>query len=81
MHTRNEQIKSENLDLVFGLISNLLEKSKDVMKETTLITIALIGKIASPKILERVIFFLVVQLSSNNILLKGLAYTQVSSIY
>ncbi|KAI5124851.1 hypothetical protein M0805_007285 [Coniferiporia weirii] len=71
---------AKRLDHIFENITALLQRNKDTVKETTLITLGLIGKASNQEILGRVLFRLFTQLDRNSILLKGVTYMQLLAL-
>ncbi|KZT29389.1 hypothetical protein NEOLEDRAFT_1056118 [Neolentinus lepideus HHB14362 ss-1] len=69
-----------NMEPVFGMFYRVLDTTKDTVKETTLVTIGAIGKIAGQEVLGQVVCCLVAQLGRQNPVLKGTAYVQLLSL-
>ncbi|KAF8138751.1 hypothetical protein EV363DRAFT_1394182 [Boletus edulis] len=63
--------------LFFHLVRFLHTGSRNAVKETTLITLGLIGTDAHPQVLEEVVFHLVSQLGEHNPVLKSTALGQL----
>ncbi|KAH0840168.1 Nop14-like family-domain-containing protein [Lanmaoa asiatica] len=64
--------------LFFHLVRFLHTGARNAIKETTLITLGLIGTDAHPQVLEEVVFHLVSQLGEHNPVLKSIALGQAS---
>ncbi|KDQ08227.1 hypothetical protein BOTBODRAFT_569890 [Botryobasidium botryosum FD-172 SS1] len=64
----------------FRSLERILLTGKDHLKETTLVTVGLIGKLAKDKLLGLVLCCLIAQLDHKNTLLKSLAYVQLMNL-
>ncbi|THH12376.1 hypothetical protein EW145_g35 [Phellinidium pouzarii] len=71
---------AKGLDRIFDMLTVSLQHNKDAVKETTLITLGLIGKMPDQDILGRALFCLFTQLDRNSILLKGVTYMQLLAL-
>lgn len=60
------------------MLEQILEKEKTPVRETALITIGLLGKIAHRELQGKCVVWLFEALGQTNIFLKSLAYMQVS---
>lgn len=65
------------LDSIMEDIDDLLRNCKDSVKETTLISLGLLGRDDDSNMLGRVLHCLFVQIGQKNIVLRGVVYTQV----
>ncbi|TFK55398.1 hypothetical protein OE88DRAFT_1622542 [Heliocybe sulcata] len=66
-----------NMEPFFATFYRILNTRKDTVKETTLLTVGAIGKIAGPEVLGQVVCCLVAQLGRDNPVLRGTAYMQL----
>ncbi|KAJ7506601.1 hypothetical protein B0H11DRAFT_1706690 [Mycena galericulata] len=70
----------KNTHPLFTQLNGVLDGNKIPVKETTLITVGLIGKTKNVEILGQVLCFLVPQLGSSNPVLRGVACMQIVTV-
>ena len=68
----------KRLSFAFDLITSLLSHKKDSVRETTIICLGNVGRTTDTEVLGKIIFSIVTQLEQSSILLRGVAYMQVS---
>ena len=69
------------IESIFAIMQDLIRTGRDSVKETCIICVGYIGKMDDIDVLGRALVYLFVQFEQKSILLKGIVYTQVSSVY